>query len=202
MSLINLITGIKLFDCCCYMWFPGFPCRLPCRDHVSTIANTFPLYLNNTRVPTERISALCVPVFPHRCRLTVTCIKRQGAVFVAVITFTDEWYFTWAAAELSRMSSWLHLWIRFPPRGPALFPTQVHKFSTVHFPAYTVGLVGRCWNMRRFWSPSCWALCGVATLLILPTTYTLIHRDCFLEIKCLLLKWYLKEEQLILSSIN
>lgn len=101
------------------MWFPCSQ-HLCCCDHVRTIANISPLYLNNTRKPTERVTAPSVPASLYRSSQRATHIKRQGAVFVAVITFTDEWYFTWAATELCRMSWRLHFSISFPLEGLSL----------------------------------------------------------------------------------
>lgn len=55
-------------------------CALP-RSYNNNCQQPPPPHLNNTRIPTERVNALCVSVSPTRWRLILTRIKRRGCCF-------------------------------------------------------------------------------------------------------------------------
>lgn len=91
--------------------------------------NNFLPYLNNTRVPAERVIARRVSQPPRCSRLILTCHRQQEEpwdVSCGRITFTDEWYFTF----------WQPL-AKLPQHRPPLEapPSCVcaQSLSTVHF---------------------------------------------------------------------
>lgn len=118
-TIIKPNTELRLLD-----HFSICDCQtsLPCHDPVTTITDNFLLYLNNTRKPTERVSALRAPACPHDCRLILTCIERLGGCFCG-----DYYIHRWVILYIG--CCWTYLMglqssLVNPPWGPRMFPLR------------------------------------------------------------------------------